>query len=51
MAQLEAKYSWPTIYISYYFVQTDDVLYRGYVEFADETTRVDDMTFGGQIVI
>ena len=54
MAQLEKKYNWPTIYISYYFIETNlgtGSLYKGYVEFANETPRVDDMTFGGQIVI
>ena len=50
MAQLEEKYSWPTIYISFYFYEQDG-LYTGYVEFADETSRIDDMTFGGQIII
>lgn len=33
MAQLEEKYGWPTIYISYYFYELNGY-YEGYVEFA-----------------
>ena len=52
MSQLDMNYDWPTIYISYYFVQEDATgLYRGYVEFAEESNRGDNMTFGGVIVI
>ena len=51
MAQLEKTYGWPTIYISFYFEKKEWGLWTGYVEFADETTRIDDMTFGGQIIL
>ena len=47
MAQLEDKYNWPTIFISYYFKLDSGGLYTGYVEFANNTTRIDDMTYGG----
>jgi len=47
MAQLEKKYNWPTIYISFYFELSKSGLYSGYIEFADTTTRINDMTFGG----
>ena len=46
MAQLEEKYGWPTIFISYYFLEKDGQ-YEGFVEFAEHTDRIDDMTFGG----
>ena len=50
MAALAARYEWPTIYISLGFTQKNGV-WEGLLEFADQTNRTDDMTFGGQVIV
>ena len=50
LSQLESKYNLPTIYMSFYFPQ-NIVGYAGLLEFADDTDRLDTMTFGGSIVV
>ena len=51
MAKLEANYMWPTVYVSYNFVEKDG-LYAGVISFSKETTLTNNnLTFGGQIVI
>ena len=50
MAKLEEKYAWNTVYIDYFFTQTN-YMNLGFVSFSPESTRFQDMTFGGETII